>query len=151
MTEIMYPKVEDAIFEVDTSPLSIERKLAILSVAACAVGAIGLSYFLPQIDVEMQYYRTTDATRFINSDGFVIQRDAISELDLSAQSVEFDVAITGACNVPVLAALAIDSEDRVRDVSAYTINSHGMEGVAYFDKQPEFAAFVAANQQDICV
>ena len=72
MTEVMYPKVDDATFDVDTSPLSAERKLAILSVAACAVGAIGLSYFLPQIDVEMQYYRSTDATRYINVDGFEI-------------------------------------------------------------------------------
>ncbi|MBP7807198.1 hypothetical protein KA047_01745 [Candidatus Saccharibacteria bacterium] len=150
MTEVMYPKVDDATFDVDTSPLSAERKLAILSVAACAVGAIGLSYFLPQIDVEMQYYRSTDATRYINVDGFDIQRDAISVLDESAQQIDFTAALPGACEVPVTATLVMDDEDRVRDVSAYTINDYGMEGVVYFENQAELAAYGAENQQAIC-
>lgn len=146
----MYPDVSNADFDVDTSPLSVERKLAIVSVAAFAVGAIGLSYFLPQIDVEMQYYRSTDATRYINVDGFDIQRDAISVLDESSQQIEFTAVLPGACEVPVTAALTIDNEDRVRDVSAYTINGYGMEGMAFFDNQPELAAYAAENRQAIC-
>ncbi len=150
MAEVMYPDVRDIDFDVDTSPLSTERKLAILSVAACAVGAIGLSYFLPQIDIEMQYYRSMDATEYINADGFVIQRDAIKQLDVSTQSVKFDAAISRACEVPITAELTMDSEDRVRDVSGYTIDGYGMEGIVYFDEQPELAAYVAIHQQDIC-